>query len=156
MDPQQFQSLIAGVTSTLAGRPLTPALAESLNALHGPGTPTYRALEDACRDGVAAGWMCPREAHGIRYGRVLRPSDETHGFSVDVVEMADVAGPHHTHPHGEVDLLMPLTPDARFDGHPAGWCVYPPGSAHHPTVTGGKARVLDLLPQGAIEFTRAA
>ena len=156
MDPQQFQSLIAGVTSTLAGQPLAPALAEVLNALHGPGTATYRALEDACRQGVAAGWMCPREANGIRYGRVLRPSEETHGFSVDVVEMNDMAGPHHTHPNGEVDLLMPLTPGARFDGHPAGWCIYPPGSAHHPTVSGGKALVLYLLPQGAIEFTRAA
>jgi hypothetical protein len=41
-----------------------------------------------------------------------------------------------------------------FDGRPAGWCVYPPGSAHHPTVTSGRALVLYLLPEGQIQFTR--
>ena len=70
--------------------------------------------------------------------------------------MQDIAGPHHLHPLGEVDLIMPLEGDARFDGHPAGWCVYPPGSAHPPTVSGGRALVLYLLPQGQIDFTPAA
>jgi len=32
--------------------------------------------------------------------------------------------------------------------------VYGPGSAHRPTVRGGKALVLYLLPAGAIEFTK--
>ncbi len=49
---------------------------------------------------------------------------------------------------------MPLTQGATFDGHPAGWCVYPPGSAHHPTVAQGRALVLYLLPEGQIHFTR--
>ena len=44
--------------------------------------------------------------------------------------------------------------DARFDGRPAGWLVCPPGSAHRPTVTQGRALVLYLLPEGAIHFTR--
>ena len=44
--------------------------------------------------------------------------------------------------------------DARFDGRPAGWLVCPPGSAHRPTVSQGRALVLYLLPQGQIEFTR--
>ena len=70
--------------------------------------------------------------------------------------MNDLAGPHHSHPNGEIDLIMPLTPDAQFDGHPAGWCVYEPGSAHYPTVSRGRALVLYLLPQGAIHFTPAA
>jgi hypothetical protein len=56
----------------------------------------------------------------------------------------------------EIDLIMPLTLDARFDTRPAGWCVYEAGSAHSPTVTQGRALVLYLLPQGAINFTRAA
>ena len=63
---------------------------------------------------------------------------------------------HHVHPHGEIDLIMPLTAGALFDGHPAGWCVYGPGSAHAPTVTVGRALVLYLLPQGAIQFTQSA
>jgi hypothetical protein len=65
-----------------------------------------------------------------------------------------VAGPHHTHPLGEIDLIMPMDADARFDGHGAGWLVYPAGSAHPPTVTGGRALVLYLLPEGRIDFTR--
>jgi hypothetical protein len=69
--------------------------------------------------------------------------------------MRDIAGPHHVHPHGEIDLIMPLTEGVTFDGHPAGWCVYRPGTAHRPTVANGEALVLYLLPQGAIEFTPA-
>jgi len=45
--------------------------------------------------------------------------------------------------------VVPIT------GRPAGWCVYPAGSAHRPTVSGGRALVLYLLPAGQIEFTRA-
>lgn len=60
------------------------------------------------------------------------------------------------------DVPSPATPPetpatlraARFDGRPAGWCVYGPGSAHRPTVSGGRALVLYLLPQGQIQFTR--
>jgi hypothetical protein len=104
--------------------------------------------------GVEEGWMCEREGGGIRYGRVLKASDELHRFSVDVVDMNDIAGPHHVHPQGEIDLIMPIDADARFDSRPAGWCVYPPGSAHRPTVSGGRALVLYLLPEGQIEFTR--
>jgi hypothetical protein len=157
-----FEQLIASLTGTLQGRPLDDALAAALNAQHPAGSATFEALFAACRQGVAEGWMCENEHGGIRYGRVLPATDATHGFSVDVVEMTDVAGPHHSHPNGEIDLVMPLqagpglTPggSAVFDGQPAGWKVYGPGSAHRPTVTGGRALVLYLLPGGAIEFTR--
>ena len=97
---------------------------------------------------------CVAVAGGIRFGRVVKPEPATHGFSVDVVEMENIVGPHHTHPNGEIDMVMPLTGNAKFDGHGAGWVVYGPGSAHRPTVTDGKALVLYLLPQGAIEFTK--
>jgi hypothetical protein len=156
VDVNQFEQLIAGLTGTIAGQALDDALAARLNAEHGPGTATYEAIFAACREGVRAGWICNREGGGIKYGRVLKAGDATHGYSVDVVDMQDLAGPHHIHPNGEIDLIMPLTPGARFDGHPAGWCVYGPGSAHHPTVSEGRALVLYLLPQGAIQFTRAA
>ena len=114
------------------------------------------AIARACREAIRDGWMCNREAGGIRYGRVVKPGPSTHGYSVDVVEMDDVVGPHHRHPNGEIDLVMPIDAAARFDGHGAGWVVYGPGSAHSPTVTGGRALVLYLLPQGAIEFTPPA
>jgi len=37
-----------------------------------------------------------------------------------------------------------------------GWLVYEPDSEHYPTVSGGRAIVLYLLPGGEIDFTRAA
>ena len=71
-----------------------------------------------------------------------------------MVDLTDIAGPHHSHPTGEVCLTMPVTAGARFDGMGAGWCVNEPGSAHSPTVSDGQALVLYLLPQGKIKFTR--
>jgi hypothetical protein len=154
MSQTLFRAQIAQLTAQLAGRPLDAALDAWLNAEHGPASDTYRALRQSCETGVAEGWLCNREAGGIRYGRVFKPADDLHGFSVDVVDMRDIAGPHHVHPEGEIDLIMPLEGDARFDGRPAGWLVLPPGSAHRPTVTGGRALVLYLLPNGRIEFTK--
>jgi hypothetical protein len=97
--------------------------------------------------------MCKYEAGGIHYGRVIKPVEELHGFSVDVVDMKDIKGPHHRHPRGEIDMVIPIEGDARFDGKGAGWKVYQAGSAHYPTVSGGRALVLYLLPGGEIEFT---
>ncbi|WP_059412344.1 DUF4863 family protein [Cupriavidus basilensis] len=151
---QAFRARIARLTAEIAGRPLDAALDAWLNTEHGAGSPAYRELKAACETGLAEGWLCDREGGGIRYGRIFRPDDELHGFSVDVVDMRDIAGPHHVHPEGEIDLIMPLEGDARFDGRPAGWLVCPPGSAHRPTVTQGRALVLYLLPAGRIEFTR--
>ncbi|SCU81827.1 conserved hypothetical protein [Cupriavidus necator] len=154
MSPTDFRSQIAQLTALLAGRPLDAALDAWLNAEHGAGSPTYQQLKDACQAGVAEGWLCDREGGGIRYGRIFKPADDLHGFSVDVVDMQDIAGPHHTHPNGEIDLIMPLEGDAQFDSRPAGWLVCPPGSAHRPTVSNGRALVLYLLPEGRIDFTR--
>ena len=154
MSPTEFRSQIAQFTAQLAGRPLDAALDAWLNAEHGAGSTTYQQLKEACQAGVAEGWLCDREGGGIRYGRIFKPADDLHGFSVDVVEMQDIAGPHHTHPNGEIDLIMPLEGDAQFDGRPAGWLVCPPGSAHRPTVSNGRALVLYLLPEGRIDFTR--
>lgn len=155
MSPEQFRTQIAQLTTQLAGRPLDADLQTWLNAEHGAGSITYERLKTACETGVAEGWLCDREGGGIQYGRIFKPSDALHQFSVDVVNMQDIAGPHHAHPLGEIDLVMPQQGDARFDGQGAGWKVYPPGSAHSPTVSAGRALVLYLLPQGRIDFTRS-
>ena len=152
--PTEFRQQIAVLTAQLAGRALDDQLDAWLNAQHGAGSSTFDALAASCRSGVRDGWLCNREGGGIKYGRIFKPADDLQGFSVDVVDMRDIAGPHHQHPNGEIDLIMPLEGEARFDGRPAGWCVYGPGTAHRPTVTQGRALVLYLLPQGAIEFTR--
>ncbi|WP_245615390.1 DUF4863 family protein [Curvibacter gracilis] len=151
---QTLAQLSADITAHLAGRPLDSALDTWLNAEHGADSPTFQTLKQLCLTGVEQGWLCEREGGGIRYGRVFKPAEDLHGFSVDVVDMHDIAGPHHSHPLGEIDLIMPLEGEARFDGRPAGWLVYPPGSAHRPTVSAGRALVLYLLPEGRIEFTR--
>lgn len=154
MSPEDFRQLLAPLTRQLAGRALDAELDRWLNTEHGAGTASYQALTAACRTGVAEGWLANREGGGIRYGRIFKPADDLAGFSVDVVDMTSIAGPHHSHPTGEIDLIMPIDEGATFDGRPAGWLVCPPGSAHHPTVAGGRALVLYLLPEGRIEFTR--
>jgi hypothetical protein len=154
MPSSELHRQIARLTSRLAGRELNPGLQDWLNREHGAGSKTFREIEQTCQLGLAEGWLCQHEAGGIRYGRVFKPAAELQGFSVDVVDMDDVVGPHHRHPGGEIDLVMPLDEAARFDGHGAGWVVYEPGSAHQPTVSNGRALVLYLLPGGSIEFTR--
>ena len=88
-----------------------------------------------------------------RYGRIFEAGEATHGFSVDVVDITDLVGNHHRHPTGEIDMIMPVTPEARFDGRGAGWLVYAPGTGHRPTVSAGRALILYLLPDGKIEWT---
>jgi hypothetical protein len=154
MSKDSFHQLVADLAGQIAGRLLDQELDRWLNDQHGAGSPSYEQLRQACIDGVAEGWLCEREGGGIRYGRVFKAEDALSRFSVDVVDMRDIAGPHHTHPNGEIDLIMPLEGDATFDGRPAGWCVYPPGSAHRPTVAQGRALVLYLLPEGQIKFTQ--
>jgi Domain of unknown function (DUF4863) len=156
MSPNDFRAQIATLTASLDGRPLDADLQSWLNSTHGAGSSTFEALAASCRSGVAEGWLCNREGGGIRYGRVFKPAPDLHGFSVDVVDMQNLAGPHHSHPNGEIDLVMPLEGDALFDGHAAGWVVYGPGTAHRPTVSNGRALVLYLLPNGAIDFTASA
>lgn len=153
MTPEAFRDLITPITSRIQGRALDGKLQADLCADYPADGPVFRSVFDACRKAIDAGWMCNREAGGIRFGRVVKPA-EAHGFSVDVVDMNAVAGPHHRHPNGEIDLIMPLTPEAKFDGRGAGWLVYGPGTAHSPKVSGGRALVLYLLPGGAIEFTK--
>ncbi len=40
-----------------------------------------------------AGWMCTQGGEGRRFGRVFEPSVETHGLSIDVVDLTDIVGP---------------------------------------------------------------
>lgn len=153
MIPEQLRALLSPVTDHISGKSLGKDLQVELNRTFPTDGVTFKGIFTACREAIADGWMCNREAGGIKYGRVIKAIPELHGFSVDVVDMNDVRGPHHRHPNGEIDMVMPLTPDAKFDGHGAGWVVYEPNSAHFPTVRDGRALVLYLLPDGAIEFT---
>jgi len=154
MTQNEFTDLMASITARIGGRTLDAELDADLNRTFPAGGDVFCRVFDACRAGIAGGWVCNREHAGIKYGRVVKPAPATHDFSVDVVDMNEIAGGHHRHPTGEIDLIMPIDTKAKFDGRGAGWVVYGPGSAHRPTVTGGRALILYLLPQGAIEFTK--
>ena len=150
MSKDTFQALVQNITSSIAGKPLDKALAAELNDKFSANSDTFKNIQAACETAVKEGWMCDQEYDGIKFGCVFKDMD---GFSVDVVHMADVVGPHHRHPKGEIDLIMPISGDAKFDNHGAGWVVYGPETAHNPTVTDGTALVLYLLPDGEIDFT---
>ncbi|MBB4305705.1 hypothetical protein GGD81_004787 [Rhodobium orientis] len=148
-----FKTSIATVVDAIGKRPLDGALADDLNRTFPENGDIVTTLAEACARGEEQGWLMQREAGGIKFGRAVKPGAEAGRFSVDVVRMKDVKGPHHVHTNGEIGLLMPIDGAPRFDGFDGPWYVYEPGSAHHPTVSGGDAYVLYLLPEGAIEFT---
>jgi hypothetical protein len=151
----QLRTLVEQVTRHIAGRPLDAALEAELNRAFPAGGETFRAIERACHDGIAAGALCTQGGGNRKFGRVFEPDDALARFSVDVVDITTLIGNHHTHPTGEIDLVLPIDPQAQFDGRGAGWLVYGPGSGHRPTVTAGRAVVLYLLPEGRIDWTQS-
>ena len=150
MTLEEFQDLLKNVTALVAGEKLNNSLAEKLNCVFPPDGHVFMDIQQACISAIEEGWMCKHENGGIKFGRVIKDLD---GFSIDVVFMNTVVGPHHRHPKGEIDMIMPLSGKANFDGVSKGWLVYGPNSDHSPTVTDGEAIILYLLPDGAIEFT---
>lgn len=148
----QFNSLMGQVAATAADRPIDKSLEAELNRAFAPGSETYEALRAAAEAGVAEGWLVPNDNGGVKWGRPIKPSPATHGFSVDAVKYRDMKGPFHGHPNGEICVVFPTEGDAKFDGVGAGWCVYEAGSKHYPTISDGEAIVLYLLPEGAIDF----
>jgi hypothetical protein len=110
--------------------------------------PLVAGVRAAAEAGMRDGWLLPKEAAGIRFGRVVK---DLLGYSIDAVWMQG-PGPKHRHPNGEIDLCFALDGEPRFDGQPAGWTVYGPDTTHVPTVRGGTMLILYFLPGGAIEF----
>ena len=116
------------------------------------GGDAMQTLAALVRDGVSAGWLCEREANGVKFSRVAKAEHPaTAPLSIDAVHM-NGPGPGHTHPNGEIDLCFAVSGTPRFDGHPPGWVVYPPNSWHVPTVSDGVMDILYFLPDGAIRF----
>ncbi|PCH96437.1 MAG: DUF4863 domain-containing protein [Rhodobacteraceae bacterium] len=153
MSETQFTELMETIATQLSGKPLDAALEDFLNKKYGVDSVEFQQLSQLCIEGEAEGWLMSREAGGVKYGRAVKPDTTAKEFSIDVVRMKDVKGPHHIHTTGEIGAIMPLEGTPLFDGRGAGWYVYKPGSDHHPTVSGGDAHVLYLLPNGSIEFT---
>jgi hypothetical protein len=153
MAREEFERIMSDISTAIGERALDESLAGFLNDSYPASSALFRQVEALCREGEAEGWLCAREMGGIRFGRPIKPGTQAGRFSVDVVRMADVKGPHHIHTQGEIGMILPVEGEPEFDGMGRGWYVYPAGSDHWPTVAGGDAYVLYLLPDGAIEFT---
>lgn len=136
-------------------RPMGPELARWLNETFPPGSTLFDELASLVRTGMAEGWACRDEIYGPHYRRcqILPPSQATYGFSIESVYMNDTIGREHEHPHGEINMIVPLDPNARVDNINAGWTCPEPGSQHFPEVRDGAAIFLYYLPQGEIRFT---
>ena len=150
---ENFQNLLQPVTQAVANATFDKQLEALLNEKFPADGKLFADIEAACHKAIGEGWMCANGDEGRRFGRVIEPSQDTGNLSVDVVQLNNVAGPHHAHPTGEICMVMPQDTPATFDGKGAGWCVYSPGTAHYPTVRGGNALILYMLPEGKIEFT---
>jgi hypothetical protein len=113
-----------------------------------------QALRAALLEAVEAGIICEKGKGDIRYSRLSKPDAATHDLSVDFVWMTG-PGIHHRHPRGEINLCYAVEGEPRFDGQPPGWVVFPPGSTHVPTVTGGRMLIVYFLPGGSVEWITA-
>jgi hypothetical protein len=136
-----------------AADPADPRRAET--ALEGAcprGSLRASRIEALARVGVRDGWLLPRSAGPrVRFGRLAK---DLGGYTVDFVLMEGPAA-GHTHPNGEINLGFRWSGDPRFDGRPTGWVVFPPGSHHVPTVTGGEMLLVYFLPGGQVVWDRA-
>lgn len=115
--------------------------------------PEVRGILDLCQQGLAEGWLLPHEAGpSVRFGRLDK---DMGGYAVDAVLMADGHGRGHTHTRGEINMCFPVHGEPLFDGHAPGWVVFPPGSHHVPTVTGGTMLFLYFTPGGDVVWDAA-
>ncbi len=111
---------VARIVDDLRDLQLDSELEKRLNERFPPEDEQFARLSALCAKGEAEGWLLSREAGGIGFGRAVKPGNEAGRFSVDVVRMKDVAGPHHVHtgsshrPTGDAYILY-LLPDGAIE-----------------------------------------
>ena len=127
------------------------AAVAALTAAYPPDGADAKALRESLAGAVADGTICDRGTDELKYSRVVKPAATPHDLSVDVVWMAG-AGPGHRHVRGEMNLCFAVEGEPTFDGHGEGWVVFEPGSAHVPTVEGGRMLIAYFLPGGEMEW----
>jgi hypothetical protein len=125
----------------------------ALNMAHPLSSPEMKRLRELCAKGVSEGWLVPKPAGpDCLFGRLAK---DWNGYAIDCVLMSGKAM-GHTHTKGEINIAIPWEgKDPRFDGWPAGWVVFPPGSHHVPTVTDGKMLFVYFLPGGEVKWDPA-
>ena len=125
-----------------------------LNRRFDPSGAEAQSLNAALEGLLAGGAIADPGALPVMWSRVTKATEESQGFSIDVVRMSG-PGPRHRHPKGEVNYCLAREGTPTFDGSPAGWVVMPPDSVHVPTVADGEMLIVYLLPEGAMEFLEA-
>ena len=150
---ETFVALVRELGESIGDRDLDAKLQDALNAKFPKNSSTIKQLYALCQEGERDGWMLGYEAGGVKYGRVIKPNTQAGRFSVDVVRMKNVVGPHHIHPKGEIGIILPIEGEPLFDDYDTTWYVFAPQTNHFPTVTKGDAYIIYFLPEGAIEFT---
>jgi hypothetical protein len=140
-----------------------------LNRHYGPDSETYRRIADLVIEGVAEGWAANIEIAGPHYrrSRLCEPCAETFYFSITAVYMDSKGfeldntqrtfrGDYHSHPYGELNMVIPLDKDAVLAGplgwQGAGWTAPSPGSHHYPEVKNGALIAFFFLPAGRISY----
>lgn len=146
---ETFQPLIDAAKGIDLNDPV--AAREELVRRLDPDSDEGRELSAALVRLLEEGSVADRGEPPVKYSRAAKASDETSGFSIDVVDMSGT-GPRHRHPNGEMNWCIALDGAPRFGGQAPGWVVEAPGSEHVPTVSGGRMLIVYLLPDGAIEF----
>ena len=146
---ETFQPLIDAATGIDLTDPETACteLKGRLDPTSAEGQELSAALVRLLEEGSVAN----RGEAPVKYSRAAKATEETSGFSIDVVDMSG-PGPRHRHPNGEMNWCIALDGEPRFGGKAPGWVVEVPGSEHVPTVSGGRMLIVYLLPDGAIEF----
>ncbi len=150
MNQEDFIAKLAPLAQQLAGVDLnhTAKATKEISELAPFDGDMIAQIREATMEAAKEDWLLPKEAGGIKFGRVTK---DLEGFSVDAVLMSG-PGPKHNHPNGEIDLCFTTTGEAEFDGHKEGWVVYGPDSTHVPTVHNGEMLILYFLPGGAMKF----
>ena len=144
MSKAKFEESMGKIAAAIGDRPVDGTLAAFLNQAFAAEDAAFRDVEALCREGEADGWLCEREMGGIKFGRVIKPGGAAGRFSVDVVRMKDVKGPHHVHPTGEIGMIMPVAGDPEIR---RGWARLVRRSAGlRPLADGHGRRRLRALP----------
>jgi hypothetical protein len=143
-----------------------------LNEKYGPQSELHKELSRLIKLGIEEGWAANQEitGHNYRRSRVAEPGPETFYLSITAVYMNSMdhmvfkevhdddvlRGDYHGHPYGELNVVVPIDPDAQLMGmqgwQGAGWTAPEPGSRHYPEVRGGALIALFFLPAGRISY----
>ena len=73
MDLDSFRELVRPVAQAISECSLDAQLEDHLGALFPPDGDEFNGIESACREAIAAGWMCTQGGPGRRFGRVIEP-----------------------------------------------------------------------------------